>query len=161
MAEPKLSGRQIMEMFYTEEPAAAGGDGAAAEGKVSFRCRCGKVRAQSLKHGYTNLKQHVALKHPEWLAALREEGAVGPAVAVAARPAAAAAKKSRTAKQQQKQEPAAPVMVAGATATGSDTAAPLVLTPEVATVHKRTDYLSWDDYFMSVAFLSAMRSKGA
>jgi hypothetical protein len=25
---------------------------------------------------------------------------------------------------------------------------------------KRTGYLSWDDYFMSVAFLSAMRSKG-
>jgi deoxycytidylate deaminase len=24
---------------------------------------------------------------------------------------------------------------------------------------KRPDYLSWDDYFMSVAFLSAMRSK--
>ncbi|CAH0480379.1 unnamed protein product [Peronospora belbahrii] len=27
------------------------------------------------------------------------------------------------------------------------------------TVQKRGDYLSWDDYFMSVAFLSAMRSK--
>jgi dCMP deaminase len=27
-------------------------------------------------------------------------------------------------------------------------------------VKKRSDYLSWDDYFMSVAFLSAMRSKG-
>ncbi|KAJ8561890.1 hypothetical protein ON010_g7788 [Phytophthora cinnamomi] len=27
-------------------------------------------------------------------------------------------------------------------------------------VQKRSDYLSWDDYFMSVAFLSAMRSKG-
>ncbi|OQR89571.1 deoxycytidylate deaminase [Thraustotheca clavata] len=27
------------------------------------------------------------------------------------------------------------------------------------TLQKRTDYLSWDDYFMSVAFLSAMRSK--
>ena len=25
---------------------------------------------------------------------------------------------------------------------------------------KRTDYLSWDDYFMGVAFLRAMRSKG-
>ncbi|BHF68380.1 hypothetical protein SprV_0301141400 [Sparganum proliferum] len=24
---------------------------------------------------------------------------------------------------------------------------------------KRTDYLSWDEYFMSLAFLSAMRSK--
>ncbi|RHZ13020.1 hypothetical protein DYB28_009237, partial [Aphanomyces astaci] len=29
-----------------------------------------------------------------------------------------------------------------------------------AKVHKRKDYLSWDDYFMSVAFLSSMRSKG-
>ncbi|ETV86827.1 hypothetical protein, variant 1 [Aphanomyces astaci] len=28
-----------------------------------------------------------------------------------------------------------------------------------AKVHKRKDYLSWDDYFMSVAFLSSMRSK--
>lgn len=26
-------------------------------------------------------------------------------------------------------------------------------------VKKRSDYISWDDYFMSVAFLSAMRSK--
>jgi len=26
--------------------------------------------------------------------------------------------------------------------------------------HKRDDYLHWDDYFMAVAFLSAMRSKG-
>ena len=25
--------------------------------------------------------------------------------------------------------------------------------------HKRTDYLSWDEYFMGIAFLSAMRSK--
>lgn len=27
-------------------------------------------------------------------------------------------------------------------------------------VSKRADYLHWDDYFMAVAFLSAMRSKG-
>jgi dCMP deaminase len=26
-------------------------------------------------------------------------------------------------------------------------------------IKKREDYLSWDDYFMSVAFLSAQRSK--
>lgn len=25
--------------------------------------------------------------------------------------------------------------------------------------HKRADYISWDDYFMGVAFLSSMRSK--
>lgn len=31
--------------------------------------------------------------------------------------------------------------------------------PAPAKVSKRTDYLSWDDYFMAVAFLSAMRSK--
>ncbi|KAL3801419.1 hypothetical protein HJC23_007029 [Cyclotella cryptica] len=31
--------------------------------------------------------------------------------------------------------------------------------PFKATVKKRADYLSWDDYFMAVAFLSAMRSK--
>lgn len=29
----------------------------------------------------------------------------------------------------------------------------------VARTGKRTDFLVWDDYFMSVAFLSAMRSK--
>jgi len=28
------------------------------------------------------------------------------------------------------------------------------------TTQKREGYLSWEDYFMSVAFLSAMRSKG-
>ena len=26
-------------------------------------------------------------------------------------------------------------------------------------MEKRTDYINWDDYFLSVAFLSAMRSK--
>ena len=31
--------------------------------------------------------------------------------------------------------------------------------PFKANVKKRADYLSWDDYFMAVAFLSAMRSK--
>ncbi|KAH9134539.1 hypothetical protein AeRB84_019697 [Aphanomyces euteiches] len=31
--------------------------------------------------------------------------------------------------------------------------------PQIAKVQKRQDYLSWDDYFMSVAFLSSMRSK--
>lgn len=30
---------------------------------------------------------------------------------------------------------------------------------EVKSVSKRTDYLSWDDYFMGVALLSAQRSK--
>ncbi|OQR82125.1 deoxycytidylate deaminase [Achlya hypogyna] len=32
-------------------------------------------------------------------------------------------------------------------------------TENITQLQKRTDYLSWDDYFMSVAFLSAMRSK--
>lgn len=44
----------------------------------------------------------------------------------------------------------------GGAGLSSDTEAEAV----VATVTgKRTDFLVWDDYFMSVAFLSAMRSK--
>jgi len=43
-------------------------------------------------------------------------------------------------------QPAAPAATATAAATAT-------------TVSKREDYISWDDYFMGVAFLSAMRSK--
>ena len=31
---------------------------------------------------------------------------------------------------------------------------------EITTTLPRADYLSWDDYFMAVAFLSSQRSKG-
>jgi deoxycytidylate deaminase len=36
---------------------------------------------------------------------------------------------------------------------------PAARTSVGGTVRKREDYISWDDYFMGVAFLSAMRSK--
>jgi len=42
--------------------------------------------------------------------------------------------------------------------TESFTTAPSTTASNIVT--KRTDYLVWDDYFMAVAFLSAMRSKG-
>lgn len=44
-------------------------------------------------------------------------------------------------------------------ADADDTAADGAPAKRVTAVSKRSDYLSWDDYFMSVAFLSAMRSK--
>lgn len=169
-SEKQLSGRQIKELFYTE------GETDEA-GRVTFRCRCGNLRAQSLKHGYTNLKQHVAIKHPEWLAAEREQRGVGPAVALALRPTPTAEEKSAArklkrekraveaaAKQQSAVVPTltlndAAVPLSAAEMTESESGATSVAAAGAA--QKRTDYLSWDDYFMSVAFLSAMRSKGA
>ncbi|TYZ59731.1 hypothetical protein PybrP1_003419 [[Pythium] brassicae (nom. inval.)] len=164
MSEKQLSGRQIKELFYTE--------GETDEnGRVTFRCRCGNLRAQSLKHGYTNLKQHVAIKHPEWLAAEREQRDVGPAVALALRPTPSAEEKSaaRKLKREKRAAESAAKQQAAPALTINDAAVPLsaadMTEPESAAagaagaVQKRTNYLSWDDYFMSVAFLSAMRSK--
>ena len=33
------------------------------------------------------------------------------------------------------------------------------LRPACTTAMKRTDYINWDEYFMGIALLSAMRSK--
>ncbi|EGZ25700.1 hypothetical protein PHYSODRAFT_480606 [Phytophthora sojae] len=115
MADRKLSGRQITELFYTEVDRApsVGVVEEEADPATLFRCKCGKTRTQRLKHGYSNLVQHVLVKHPEWVTAATREAHPSPVPAVA----------------------------------------------NSSVVQKRSDYLSWDDYFMSVAFLSAMRSK--
>jgi len=42
---------------------------------------------------------------------------------------------------------------------GTSTAEGVEEEQQKAVVRKREDYISWDDYFMGVAFLSAMRSK--
>lgn len=46
-----------------------------------------------------------------------------------------------------------------ATSSSPTAAATTATGPTTAAVRKREDYISWDDYFMGVAFLSAMRSK--
>jgi len=81
MADRKLSGRQIMELFYVEQESDAG----AAEGDVPtvFRCKCGKTRSQRLKHGYSNLVQHVRMKHSDWVEAATLEAHPGAAPAIA------------------------------------------------------------------------------
>lgn len=240
MAErPKLSGRQIKELFYTEveddkRQSIDSTDGS----KMTYRCRCGKVRTQSLKHGYTNLAQHVHVKHPEWVAAVMEDASIAPKLAsalqaspVASEPAQKRAKRAPRAanktssrngrasignddsasadagagsspqspardvspKQVKEAQDASPKRVkrplSSSTESESEmtpakpspppssakstpvqqqslkaaTVSPLAATAAAAKptgVQKRDDYLSWDDYFMSVAFLSAMRSKG-
>lgn len=253
MSEKKLSGRQIKDLFYTEVSSET--DEGGNETTTTFRCRCGKLRAQSLKHGYTNLTQHILMKHPEWVTALMEDLNIIPKASVAhqpppkekggtgsmralgsmikhyreirTKPAAAAAaacgdggglingavsessltesmsvttetvvtnepqrrlqegyeehggssidhqqQPSETEHQQQvdqhqEQHP----MPTTTNVVTMPLAVPNIAEEVVAVaaapgagasenVHKRTDYLSWDDYFMSVAFLSAMRSKG-
>ncbi|RLN69546.1 hypothetical protein BBJ28_00023029 [Nothophytophthora sp. Chile5] len=203
MGERKLTGRQILELFYSgvgkadASPAApnggeGSGDSAASDSRSLFRCKCGKIRAQKLKHGYTNLVQHVLVKHPEWLEAAAREGHPAPKSAVA-NSAKAPQKKADAPRGNAKAKAAIAstdesgvvpvpvdavadaVDVASGSSSGSSngcseaddssaeetrTTTPLDPTPAPPTVSKRTDYLSWDDYFMSVAFLSAMRSKG-
>uniref|UniRef100_K3X9Z3 dCMP deaminase n=1 Tax=Globisporangium ultimum (strain ATCC 200006 / CBS 805.95 / DAOM BR144) TaxID=431595 RepID=K3X9Z3_GLOUD len=231
MTEKKLSGRQIKDLFYTEVSTNEGGHEAA----TTFRCRCGKLRAQSLKHGYTNLTQHILMKHPEWITALMEDLNIIPRASVAhqpspkekssgagnmralgsmikhyreirTKPAAgdsdnnSIASEPHVQQQQQQTAPSSPPVQrhiedgelqrhqeqpSGTTMSINDVAVPLSASSmtanetrpsessssngnslsassssrQDANVHKRQDYLSWDNYFMSVAFLSAMRSK--
>ena len=49
--------------------------------------------------------------------------------------------------------------ITAATQTAAAQAATAATAATARTVSKREDYISWDDYFMGVAFLSAMRSK--
>lgn len=236
MAEKKLSGRQIKDLFYTEVSTETeeGGN----ETTTTFRCRCGKLRAQSLKHGYTNLTQHILMKHPEWITALMEDlniiprasashqpsskekvgagnmralgsmikhyreirtksapGVSSPAVdgisnhttdvgpsdhlqQPAPSPLQQRHVESREQQQQQQQERQqeqtpttitdveTPPLSASSSTNGTRTDSTAISTSASASsshkecVQKRADYLTWDDYFMSVAFLSAMRSKG-
>ncbi|DBA04601.1 TPA: hypothetical protein N0F65_012184 [Lagenidium giganteum] len=220
MSARKPSGRQIKELFYSEVTPASDSDSTAF-----FRCRCGKIRAQSLRHGYTNLTQHVVMKHPEWLTSLQHESDVGPVVALANRTddspsktpvASAEDREMRTPERKTTSMDASPSSSVKAEINGlagekdsepetngdddaEDEAAPAVAVetiddegvtdeaesadaatavaeaaiamgetqvkspvsspPCAPVVRKREDYLTWDDYFMSVAFLSAMRSK--
>lgn len=253
MTEKKLSGRQIKDLFYTEVSSET--DAGGNETTTTFRCRCGKLRAQSLKHGYTNLTQHILMKHPEWVTALMEDLNIIPKASVAHQPSPK--EKGGTGsmralgsmiKHYREIRTKSGISGGGGSAAGvdggvvnggvvsessmaesvsvpteavvmtesqrhlpaeyeehvdshidhqqlhgheqqpveqqqqpmpmtiNDVTVPLAVpnsAEEVVAaaaaaapcasenVHKRTDYLSWDDYFMSVAFLSAMRSKGA
>lgn len=141
----RLSGRQIMELFYTEVGRQEGEE--LSEAPTLFRCRCGKTRLQRLKRGYTNLVQHVVNKHPDWVEAAIREAHVGPVQALA----------NRSPKRNGK-------VKASSDGVESDSSAEskthvFTQIARSPAVQKRSDYLSWDDYFMSVAFLSAMRSK--
>ncbi|KAF1329183.1 Deoxycytidylate deaminase, partial [Globisporangium splendens] len=236
MTEKRLSGRQIKDLFYTEVSTSEGGDGG-HESATMFRCRCGKLRAQSLKHGYTNLTQHILMKHPEWITALMEDLNIIPRASVAHQPStkeksgsagnmralgsmikhyreirtkpaagdsgnsSIAASESHVHHNHQHQQtaPSSPTVqrnIEGGetqrhqeqpgttTMSINDVAVPLSASSMTAhearssessssngsltvssssrqdtNAQKRQDYLSWDDYFMSVAFLSAMRSK--
>ncbi|GLD92863.1 hypothetical protein PINS_up001442 [Pythium insidiosum] len=172
-----------------------------AEELTRFQCRCGKVRVQSLRHGYTNLKQHVLVKHRDWLIECADEVAVTPPSSPRRARKPSSATKSKLPTQKDEKTPKKrriSAMSSLSNGSGGDDAsvrgddepdraevqadgayddhdegsteddqeyAPAPPRPTTATtdgastVKKREDYISWDDYFMSVAFLSAMRSK--
>ncbi|KAL4110423.1 hypothetical protein PRIC1_002114 [Phytophthora ramorum] len=153
----KLSGRQVLELFYTEVDRAPPVDGTEEETDAAslFRCKCGKTRSQKLRYGYTNLVQHVLMKHSDWVEAATREAhpSSSPAMANSDQPS----KDKKNAKIRVQAVSGDVVAVAGAVKISIEEEAQDA--PKAAPVQKRSDYLSWDDYFMSVAFLSAMRSK--
>ncbi|KAG2530604.1 hypothetical protein JM18_002060 [Phytophthora kernoviae] len=160
----KLSGRQIMELFYTEVLKDDGIEDEVDRATL-FRCKCGKTRSQRLKNGYTNLVQHVVVKHPEWVAAETREAHVSPSVAVT-NAKSPSEKKNGKLKAKIRGDTSGGGSSSSEGSNESDSSVEDTQEAHTAeatgtqpTVHKRTDYLSWDDYFMSVAFLSAMRSK--
>ena len=175
MARAKLSGRQIMQLFYTEVHRAQSVRGNVNDAEVStvFQCKCGKLRSQKLKHGYTNLVQHVLMKHADWVAAASRDACPSPVPALASSdksPSSVKKKCTRTPRAQTEDkstlcgdEGTLCDVPSGAKADdmAAKETAVAVLQPTIPLhVQKRSHYLSWDDYFMSVAFLSAMRSKG-
>ncbi|KAJ0403024.1 hypothetical protein P43SY_009565 [Pythium insidiosum] len=192
----RLSGRKIKELFFTQVSSAD------AEELTRFQCRCGKVRVQSLRHGYTNLKQHVLVKHRDWLIECADEVAVTPPSSPRRARKPQSAGKSKLPPQKEDKalkKRRTSAMSSLSNGSGGDDAsvrddeqddgsradpgqdvpyddqdegsteedqeyAPQqsrqsIASTDSATVTKRQDYISWDDYFMSVAFLSAMRSK--
>ncbi|TMW66338.1 hypothetical protein Poli38472_004103 [Pythium oligandrum] len=177
----KISGRRIKEFFYTEEEAAD----ETREGMMHFRCRCGKVRVQNIRHGYANLKQHVMVKHRDWvlenLEALTTENGTPVRKSAAEKPlkkqAVTTALTALVATGKRKRKSLSSADAASApspspadsqqeseqddTARGarSNSGVPTAASTGGRVIKKRKDYISWDDYFMSVAFLSAMRSK--
>ncbi|CAI5743377.1 unnamed protein product [Hyaloperonospora brassicae] len=174
MTRAKLSGRQIMQLFYTEVHRSQSVRSNANDAEVStvFQCKCGKMRSQKLKHGYTNLVQHVLMKHADWVTAAVRDVCPSPVPAPES-----SAKSPSSVKKKCARTPRAPTedktTLCGDEGTLCDVpsgaklddvavkeTAVAVLQPSIPLqVQKRLHYLSWDDYFMSVAFLSAMRSK--
>ena len=172
MAGTKLSGRQIMQLFYTEVSQALPAKGMDGEVEAStvFRCKCGKTRAQKLKHGYTNLVQHVLVKHSDWITATMRESYPSSVPAMANSVKLPTTMKNGKTRAQiedvsmndDKEEVNENEIVSDLNDKEDESMqqAKVAEKPLSSKVQKRSDYLSWDDYFMSVAFLSAMRSKG-
>ncbi|UIZ21130.1 hypothetical protein KXD40_000341 [Peronospora effusa] len=168
MAGTKLSGRQIMQLFYTEVSQVLSAKNKDGESEVStvFQCKCGKTRAQKLKHGYTNLVQHVVVKHSDWIMATMRENYPSsvPAMVNCIKSSTIVNKKQTRAQgddvltTDDKEETKENAIVSELKdeEDGSITQATMTV-KTLSRVQKRSDYLSWDDYFMSVAFLSAMR----
>uniref|UniRef100_M4BGC5 Uncharacterized protein n=1 Tax=Hyaloperonospora arabidopsidis (strain Emoy2) TaxID=559515 RepID=M4BGC5_HYAAE len=170
MARAKLSGRQIMQLFYTEVDRSLSTSTAEKDPDLStvFRCKCGKMRSQKLKHGYTNLVQHVLMKHSDWVTAAFREAFPSPTPALSSTINSPRLKKLRPAKVEAEtkvlcSDDGTPGNLIGSVKE-ENVASQLTVKVQEPTaslkVQKRSQYLSWDDYFMSVAFLSAMRSKG-
>ncbi|CAI5746005.1 unnamed protein product [Peronospora destructor] len=173
MAGTKLSGRQIMQLFYTEVSQALPTKGIDGESEVStiFRCKCGKTRAQKLKHGYTNLVQHVLVKHSDWITATMRESYPSPVPAMAnniksptrIKNGKIGAQIENVSTNDDKKEANDNETVLNLNGKEDESMKQATVAVKTSTlsskVQKRSDYLSWDDYFMSVAFLSAMRSK--
>ncbi|GMF44766.1 unnamed protein product [Phytophthora fragariaefolia] len=160
-----------MELFYTKVHDASPTGNAEEDADVPtlFRCKCGKMRAQRLKNGYTNLVQHVQVKHADWVAAAVREARPS-SVPAAANSAKSESMLKRNGKAKSKAGETKKAAVDSRDSMsdwseGEEEEEQDVVTDASAAqpkpaVKKRAGYLSWDDYFMSVAFLSAMRSKG-
>lgn len=132
MKMTKPLGHKIRDLFFYEDATAAG-TGDAADGARVYRCRCGETRTlRPGERSFAGFTAHVVSEHEEWLAA-------------AVRDSGDATASDGSAVEQSNEE------------NGASAAAEA---PREAATRKRSDYLPWDDYFMSVAFLSAMRSKG-
>ncbi|CAH0491694.1 unnamed protein product [Peronospora farinosa] len=170
MAGTKLSGRQIMQLFYTKVSQVLSTKNKDGESEVStvFRCKCGKTRAQKLKHGYTNLVQHVVVKHSDWIMATMRENYPSsvPAMVNCIKSSTIVNKKQTRAQgddvltTDDKEETKENAIVSELKDEEVESITQATMTVKtLPKVQKRSDYLSWDDYFMSVAFLSAMRSK--
>lgn len=151
-----------MELFYTEVERGSSTKEESDEASL-FRCKCGKTRTQRLKHGYTNLVQHVMVKHRDWVAVATHENHPTFVPAFVNSNKVATIKKNGMASTcvEKKKERSK-----GSALRSNSEDTPSLLKEETtrssissSVVQKRSNYLLWDDYFMSVAFLSAMRSK--
>lgn len=204
MGDLKFSGRKIMENFYTQLVVENPDEDGNESGLRQFRCRCGKVRIQNVRHGYTNLKHHVLLKHPEWLrdimgdiprtnAIETKKDETSEDIIIKKRKANDLDNSMDTESDNNREScvdiiqgsegdeqlplpsppthllspptrlPSPPNQRRRGRPSGIKTSKSLTKQTVDSTsdeARKRSDYISWDDYFMSVAFLSAMRSKG-